>query len=70
MTEELSRLIVRLDPDNPIEIPEGYRVGRIQINGKWRERTNHLLYSRDDDNRMIKKLCSLIQIRKWIKWMK
>lgn len=64
-------IFIKLDPTKPFEVPKGCRVGKVIINGEYRERTNEMLEktNRDDDNIFIRKLQKTMYHRA-IEWLK
>lgn len=62
---------VKLDPIKPFKIPEGYRVGRVNINGKCVERSTETLKKTtiEDDKRFIKKL-EIRMLQRSIEWLR
>jgi hypothetical protein len=62
---------IKLDPIKPFKIPEGYRVGRVSINGKIVERSSEAFKktSIDDDKRFIEKLQIRI-LQRSIEWVR
>ena len=49
---------VKLDLSKPFVIPEGFRLGKVVVNGECRERTIEVFENtnRNDDNKFIRKL--------------
>lgn len=61
----------KLDPIKPFKIPEGYRIGRIQVNGKCVERPIEILKKTnvEDDKRFIKNM-QIRMLQRSIEWIK
>jgi hypothetical protein len=49
---------IKLDPSKPFVIPEGFRLGKVIVNGECKERTIEVFENttRNDDNQFIRKL--------------
>lgn len=62
---------VKLNPSEPFVIPEGFRLGRVIVNGECRERTIEVFEktNRCDDNNFIRKLQKRMYQRS-IEWLK
>ena len=62
---------IKLDPIKPFKIPEGYRIGRVQVNGKCVERSIEMLHktNRKDDNCFIKNM-QIRMLQRSIEWIK
>jgi len=62
---------IKLDPTKPFEIPKGFRLGKVIVNGKCRERTIEVLESTNtnDDNIIIRKL-QIRMLQRSIEWLR
>jgi len=62
---------IKLDPSKPFKIPKGYRLGRVKINGEYKERPFKIFEGTtiEDDNNFIRKLQKRMMQRS-IEWMK
>jgi hypothetical protein len=50
--------LIKLDPLKPFIVPKGFRVGKVIVNGEYRERPLNVFETTniDDDNKFIRKL--------------
>ncbi len=66
----MSRFI-KLDPIKPFVVPEGFRIGKIIVNGECRERTIEVFKktNKEDDNQFIRKLQTQM-LHRSIEWLR
>ncbi len=62
---------IKLDPIKPFKILEGYRIGRLKVNGKYVERSIEVLETTtiDDDKRFIKNMQTRM-LQRNIEWIR
>ena len=67
----MTNKFIKLDPTKPFIVPEGFRVGKVIVNGECIERSIEVLKKTtiNDDNQFILKLQSRM-LQRSIEWLK